>query len=93
MSYRIRYGPDRIFTRSQRYDAARWLCSGVLLLLWLLSALLPDRWTELVRELLCRGPQTTTEQAVSALAEALAAGEGWYYGLVRWCAAILFEPL
>ena len=40
-------------------------------------------------EVLASGPTTVTEMAVSALAERLAAGEGWYHALAVWCRTII----
>lgn len=92
MSYRIHYGPGGPESGNTT-SRLRWFLSGTLLLICGMGALLSAGFADSTRALFCHDPQTKTEQAVAALANAIAAGEGWYHGLAVWCNAILFGPV
>ena len=89
MAYKIRYGFDRKRPHSWRVVfRIQALVSGVLLALTVLLRF----WEEgaaAAAQVLSDRTLTVTEQAVAAFADALAAGEGWYHGLMLWCRTVI----
>ncbi len=89
MAYKIRYGVDRYKQDSLKQTVQiQILVSGGLLLLTGLAEFL-DRGALLVEGILTAQPMNVTEWAVSAFADTLARGEGWYQGLAVWCRTII----
>lgn len=89
MSYKIRYGTDR-FGQIPGKGRLRLqlLMSGGLLLLTGLMQLWPKS-AALTARLFSVDPMTGGERALSALADALAGGAGWYQALAVWCRCII----
>ncbi len=87
MGYRIRYGKPR-WAREKRVLAIQGILAAGLTAAGLLACLVPAArgW---MAATLAGGPGTTTERAVAAMAEAMAAGEGVYHGMVVWCRTVL----
>lgn len=89
MSYKIRYGSDRFGQDPGRKRLRlRLLASGGLLLLNGLMRLWPKS-AALSTLLFSADPMTSGERALSALADALAGGAGWYRALAVWCRCII----
>lgn len=90
MAYTIRYGLDRA-VRRESGPLLRYRVIVALGLLALTAALriFWDGGAALAAEILAAPPETVTELAVAALADSVAAGKGWYYGLAVWCRTIL----
>lgn len=90
MAYSIRYGPDGV-TRRGGPGRKHWQTVGAAVLLFF-AALLRLIWAEgaqMAAEIVASGPKTVAEQAVTALAESITAGEGWYHALAVWCRTII----
>ena len=89
MAYEIRYG----FDRSRQYSLKRMMHgqligSGMLVLVSGMIALL-DGGMQLLCRLFITPPTSLTEQAVTAFADVLCRGEGWYRGLAVCCRTII----
>lgn len=90
MAYSIRYGPEGpVRWEHQKKNHARAVGAAVLLALAALLRLVWAEGAEAAAGILASEPGTVTELAVAALAESVAAGEGWYHALAVWCRTII----
>ena len=85
MGYRIRYRDGILQHHRKKTDGKKRIALVICVLLFFGTRLL----TGVTQKYFVHPPATVTEQAVWLLSQSLAAGEGWYYGLVVWCRQIL----
>ena len=90
MAYRIRYGKEIKLRRSRWQFGGFRILTALLLTLFVVGLRLGwERGAQKMSEILASKLETVTEQTVRAMADSLAAGEGWYHALAVWCRAIL----
>lgn len=90
MAYSIRYGQEMETRRApQRIVRFQIVISVCLLLLVAALRLFWQGGAGTAAKILASPPESVTERAVSSMAEALAAGEGWYHGFAVWCRTII----
>ena len=91
MAYRIHYQSGnakisrRITVVSPRVGAAALLLAAVIL-----TRLCSRAGTAALSRYLDHSARNRMELAVSAMSDAVTAGEGWYHALAVWCASMLF---
>ena len=89
MAYSIRYALQTKPEISNSGFALRALTAAGLAAGVALARLCWSEGTILAERLLAAPPEGTAEIALSALAQVLADGEGWYRALAVWCRTIL----